>query len=200
VVEGLGPLPSVRKAGDEPITNDGVPLGVYVGDFWRWSASDLLGNTSRGVLAEYLVALALKVPVTGVREEWSPCDLTTPEGITVQVKSAAFVQSWFQKRPSFVSFSIKPARAWDPETNTLASAPARHAQVYVFALLAHTEESSIDPLKLEQWRFFAVSTRRLEERYGERAAISLASLKDLVGEGRRFEELRPEVLAAAASC
>lgn len=70
----------------------------------------------------------------------------------------------------------------------------------MFALLAHTDKPSIDPLKLEQWRFFAVATRKLEERYAERTAISLASLKELAGDGRRFEDLRPDVLAAAASC
>ena len=54
-------------------------------------------NTERGAFAEFLVAIALEVPLTGIREAWSTIDLTTPEGITVQVRSAAYVQSWYQK-------------------------------------------------------------------------------------------------------
>ncbi len=29
-------------------------------DYWKWSSSDLLSNTLRGVLAEYLVVTALR--------------------------------------------------------------------------------------------------------------------------------------------
>ena len=36
-------------------------------DYWQWAFSDLVGNTDRGVLAEYLVAMAVgsEKPVRG---------------------------------------------------------------------------------------------------------------------------------------
>ncbi len=43
-------------------------------DYWTWAFSDVLGNTERGVLAEYFVALALKVDHTP-RKNWLPYDL-----------------------------------------------------------------------------------------------------------------------------
>ena len=38
----------VRKTGEEPLTDGTVTLGVTVGDFWAWSASDLSSNATRG--------------------------------------------------------------------------------------------------------------------------------------------------------
>ncbi len=84
-----------RKTGDEPLHIDGQPLAANVLSFWQWSASDLISNTMRGRLAEYLVACALGV-ADGVRVEWDAYDLRTPSGIKVEVKSAAYVQSWRQ--------------------------------------------------------------------------------------------------------
>ena len=69
--------------------------GTLLG-FWQWAASDLLNNTTRGHLAEYLVGQALSAGPKSVRTEWDSFDLTTPEGVPVEVKSAAFVQSWAQ--------------------------------------------------------------------------------------------------------
>jgi hypothetical protein len=40
--------------GSEPFTRRGLPTGHTVLDFWRWSASELMGNTMRGLVAEFL--------------------------------------------------------------------------------------------------------------------------------------------------
>ena len=46
----------------------------------------------RGVLAEYLVACALGVDTSGVREEWASFELVTPEGLNIELMSAAYVK------------------------------------------------------------------------------------------------------------
>jgi len=49
-----------KKTGDEPFLNAGN--NVYtLRDFWAWAYSDLIGNTERGRLAEFIVAMALGV-------------------------------------------------------------------------------------------------------------------------------------------
>lgn len=45
--------------GNEPFTLHGSDTSIILQDFWRWSCSDLLNNTQRGVLAEFLVHSAL---------------------------------------------------------------------------------------------------------------------------------------------
>ena len=41
--------------GNEPFTLHGSGTSIMLQDFWRWAYSDLLNNTLRGVLAEFLV-------------------------------------------------------------------------------------------------------------------------------------------------
>ena len=146
----LGPLPRVRLSGQEGFRQAGDALGFNVLDFWQWSASDLVSNTLRGVLAEYIVAQALGV-AHGIREEWAPFDLEDPRGITVEVKSAAFLQSWHQERLSTIVFGCPRTRAWDPNAGSYEPEPRRQAKVYVFALLAHQEQATLNPLDLSQW-------------------------------------------------
>src|SRR4051812_9811838 len=91
---------AMRRTGDERFTRGDHDLGFALRDFWCWSTSDLLNNTTRGVLAEFLVAQALGVPTTGVREPWAAYDLETEDRLKVEVKSSAYLQSWHQKQKS----------------------------------------------------------------------------------------------------
>jgi hypothetical protein len=185
-----------RKATDR-VHRAGHEFGPSLVHFWQWSASDLVSNATRGVLAEFLVAVALGVPLDGVRDEWAAFDLTTPEGITVEVKSAAYVQSWAQRRLSDIVFRTPRTRAWDPDSNLQATEQQRQAQVYVFALLAHTDKGSIEPLDVAQWHFFVLPTETLNRRTRSQHSITLPSLRALAGDGVSFEALREQVLAAA---
>lgn len=194
--DDLGRRVPSRLSGTERLTNAGTGEGRTVLDFWQWSTSDLLGNTVRGVLAEYLVALATGVDLTSTRDEWAATDLCTPEGITIQVKSAAFLQSWFQERLSTISFNVQPRRAWDPNTNRSETTSTRHSDVYIFALLAHRDKASVNPLDTSQWRFYVIPTSTLDARTRSQHSITLGSLERLVGHGRAFNEIRDAVLAA----
>lgn len=193
----LARIPLVRQSGSARLSAHGLGDAGTVLAFWQWSASDLLGNTSRGVLAEYIVALALGVDVRGTRNEWAASDLTTPDGVTVQVKSAAYLQSWYQRRLSTISFNVEPRRAWDPDTNTSSLVPKRHSDVYVFALLAHQDKKSVNPLELSQWQFFVLPTGILDRRTRSQHSITLKSLQALAGGGLAFEQLKGAVHEAA---
>ncbi len=103
------PIKVTRKTGSERLHNNGKKASVQLVDFWRWSASDLLSNATRGVFAEFIIASALGL-ADGVRSEWDPYDLITQKGQRIEVKSAAYLQSWSQKQLSKISFSIRPSR------------------------------------------------------------------------------------------
>ena len=184
------------KSGQERLVSEGKELGFSVLDFWRWSSSDLLSNATRGVLAEFIVAVALEIPLDPVREEWGAYDLTTPEGIKVEVKSAAYIQSWRQDRLSKISFRVPKTRAWDSDSNRQANETQRQADVYVFCLLAPTEQEVIDPLYLDQWQFFVLPTAVLDARKGSQHSITLKSLANLAHGHVDFHQLRPKVLAS----
>ena len=95
------------------------------------------------------------------------------------MKSAAYLQSWGQKRLSAISFDVKPKRGWDARRNVYLDAPARSSDVYVFCLLAHCDKSSVDPRDLSQWRFYVIGARELDDRLGKRQRLSLTSLERL---------------------
>ena len=196
------PLPRLkilRRTGEESIHCDGKSLGFKVLDFWRWSASDLVSNATRGVLAEFIVANALGVSLDGVRDEWGAYDLKTPEDITVEVKSAAYVQSWAQQKLSSISFRVRPTLGWSADTNVFEKDARRQARVYVFAVLAHQDKPSVDPLNVAQWRFFVLPTSVLDARTRSQDSITLRSLETLAGPGLRYDELREAVLRAGAA-
>jgi hypothetical protein len=135
----LSRISPARRSGDEPLHSNGDSLGITLLDFWRWSSSDLVSNATRGVLAEFIVAHALGIALDGVRNEWDAFDLITYEGITVEVKSAAFIQSWAQRSLSTIVFRVPKTRAWSADTNVQAKESRRQAQIYVFALLAQKD-------------------------------------------------------------
>jgi hypothetical protein len=128
-----------------------------------------------------------------VGDEWAAYDLETPSGIRIEVKSAAYLQAWHQERPSRIAFDTRPTRAWDPKTNILAAEPSRQADVYVFALLAHLEKATLDPLDVSQWQFFVLPTPVLDGRTRSQHSIALVSLQVLCDHCLGFDELAEAV-------
>ena len=185
------------RTGIEPLHSDGQNLGVSVLDFWRWSASDLLSNATRGRFAEFIVARALDIPLDQVRDEWGAYDLLTPECIGVEVKSAAYIQSWHQSKPSIISFRVPKTRAWNPDTNLQETEARRQAEVYVFALLEHSDQATIDPLNVNQWHFFVLPTAVLDSRTRSQHSITLRTLMALSGGAVTYSELKRTVQTAA---
>ena len=161
--DGLPPLQVPRKTGIEPFRCGDFLLNRTLLDFWRWSSSDLVNNALRGVLAEYIVACALDLP-DSTRIEWDAFDLKTPQGLTLEVKSAAYLQSWQQKALSQITFGIQPTRAWEAATNDYTGELRRQADIYVFCLLHHQDKATVDPLDMAHWTFFLLPTSVLDEK------------------------------------
>lgn len=182
-----------RKEGEERFHINGNKLDFDVLSFWQWASSDLISNATRGIVAEYIVARGLGLAERGVRDGWAAFDLETPSGVKVEVKSAAYVQSWHQKRLSSIMFMTPKTRAWDADTNIQSSESKRQADVYVFALLAHTDKTTIDPLNLDQWRFYVLPTATLNGRTRSQHSITLRSLEKLCSEAITYAGLSKAV-------
>ena len=165
-------------------------------EFQAWACGDLLANTTRGLLAEYIVATAVGTLKTK-RVEWDKYDLTI-DGIGVEVKSAAYVQSWEQTVPSVISFDIGPKTGWDAGTNTYAASPGRSAAVYVFCLLNGTDSHHVDPLDVAQWMFYVLPTSVLNREVPEQKTIRLRPLKALGAHPCTYDQLKAAIDVAAA--
>lgn len=185
---GFPHLPVTKKSGAEHFRKNENSLDLTLLGFWRWSASDIVSNATRGILAEYIVANALGL-AEGVRGAWDAVDLKTKSDIKIEVKSAAYLQSWYHKKLSTISFGIRPTRFWDAGTNKLAMELKRQADIYVFCILNHKEKDSLDPLNLEQWEFYILSASVLDKKYPTQKSIGLASLLKLNPLIAKYEEI-----------
>ena len=179
--------------GDESFRAGRESVGATVLDFWRWSGSDLLSNAWRGVLAEFLVARALDL-THKPRVEWDAYDLETRTGVTVEVKSAAYVQVAGANAapPAKVRFDIRP-REWVYYATTNESRklpePRRLADVYVFCVLRREDLAAddTDPLDIDQWEFYVIARTLLDRKARKQKTIGIKPLLSLVQHARRRE-------------
>ena len=162
-------MPEQSKEGERTSTGD-----MQISDFnafYRWNSGHLLENRTRGAFAEWLVHRALNIN-SEFREEWAPVDANY-NGITLEIKSAAYEQSWPQERPSSIVFSMRQ----------------RVSDLYVFCLMrGHTPED------LDHWDFWVVPTRALPDQ----DSISLNPLKEIFGDAVSIAGLKPLIDAQCA--
>jgi len=175
----LDKIEQTIKNGDEPLLCQNNRLQITIKDFWAWSASDIMSNTTRSRFAEFIVATATNVDLRIPRQEWESYDLLTPEGIKIEVKSSAYIQSWYQKEISKIIFSIKPARYWNSSNGEQESIAIRHADIYVMCLLKNKDQSTINPLDMDQWDFYVLSRQELDNYKRSKHSITLKSLENL---------------------
>lgn len=167
-------------------------------DFWAWAYSDLLQNTTRGVLAEYILAVLLGIDDTP-RNPWDAYDLKLEDGTTIEVKTMSKLQGWVQKKLSEPRVILSPTRAWDPLTGEMKIEPTFNADIYIFCYYHFDSHEKANPLDMEQWLFFIMSQSQLISVLNGRKSVSL---KDLHKNGWKFvnaSELSTEVNLLAES-
>ncbi len=162
--------------GNELFCGQGVRKSLRLLDYWRWSGSMLLDNTSRGILAEFLIAAALDLHKKP-RIEWEECDLIMKSGTKIEVKSSAYVQSWKQIRPAVIQFAIAPHKSWDTETGKYREDIKRWANIYVFCVFKGKKPLHV--LDTSKWEFYVLPTEVLNREVPEQKSIRLNSLKKL---------------------
>lgn len=166
----------IRPTDPQPLDGSEMFTGTdaTVAQFWAYAMRDLRTNTTRGFLAEFLVAKA--VGATGVQPEWNSFDVLTPDGVKVEVKSSAYLQSWAQRTLTPPVFNRLTARSWAFEDGE-AEERSHNADVYVLALQAVQSHDEYDPLDTLQWEFYVLPVSTLAAR-GYRS-ITLNALRKI---------------------
>ncbi|WP_073807868.1 hypothetical protein [Kitasatospora sp. CB01950] len=188
------PLPDgwLAPAALAPLDGSEVFRGGDAGsvlDFWRYAMPDLRTNTTRGLLAEFLVHRA--VGATTRNQEWESFDVPAPGGLRIEVKTSAYLQVWGQRALSRIQFSRLRGRVWTPEEGTAAE-PSYNADVYVFALHTALSHADYDPLDVAQWSFYVTS--RADVANG-RDSAGLATVRRLCGDPVGYRELAGRISA-----
>jgi hypothetical protein len=181
------PPPPVRLDPTTSFHKGGSLLGehAHVLDFWSWAFSDLRQNSVRGHLAEYIVGLALGVRLT-VRSAWDDYDLLVPAGtvargpVRLQVKSAAYLQAWGQRKLSAITFGGLRRRPfpWSADQGfVLGETKCPKADVFVFAIETARRHDDYDPLEINQWAFRVLPAHLITQ-----DTLSLGTLSRLASE------------------
>jgi len=183
------PIEFTKKTGNEVFTIDGKTQKFKLLDFWGWAFSDLTNNLLRGALAEYIVAEALGI--SNVRDQWSLWDLEY-RGKKIEIKSSSYYQSWKQDKPSHIAFDISESYPYDnPEDKKIVK--KRRSDLYVFAHLKHDDKKTLNPLELNQWDFYIIQTKTLNEKVPKQKTIGLTSLKKLNPIETNYENLKKTI-------
>jgi hypothetical protein len=184
---------SVKLKCDSNFKNSTPLLNKHiVSDFWQWAYSDLLQNTTRGVLAEYIVAVLLGVDKTP-RNPWLPFDLKLNDGTTIEVKTMSRLQAWAQKQLSDPKVVISEKRSWNPDTGILEQTPSLNADIYVICYFTSEEHLAADPLNLDQWIFFVLVKKEVGEVLKMSKSISLKALNKMNKRPLKAPELQNEI-------
>lgn len=159
-------------AGDEKF--DGG--GFLVQDFWRWAMADLRMNTTRGYLAEFLVARAVGGDET-LRVEWAGWDVKgpPPAQTRIEVKAAGYLQSWTQAQPSRPRFGVGvgvPEKAWDEDAGAYVVMPEGRVHVWVFALHTCRDPRAYDVRDVAAWEWWVAPHYRVRDLDQKTAALS----------------------------
>ena len=185
----LPPVPTIPMNGNECFHSSGEEIGFNLIEFWQWTGSHLISNTTRGNLAEFIVSKGLGID-SKVRSTWEEYDLITKNGLRIEVKSSSYLQAWGQKRYSRPVFGIAPSRAWKPDVGGRAKKAKRHSDVYIFCLLNHKDQSTIDPLNVSQWTFLILPTSILNKHCPNQKTITLGKIRKLGATEVSYDRLK----------
>jgi len=148
-------------------------------NFWKWAFSDLRMNNLRGVFSEWQVAVLLDIPLDD-RDSWAPYDLKSSDGVSIEVKSAAYLQAWSGSSISNnIRFTGLKGRTWTPEEG-FSESQSFNADLYVFCLQTEKNPDNWDAFNLNQWRYFLLPKPVLEE--WNQKSIGLSRLKERADE------------------
>jgi len=185
-------IPIKYSRGKTAFISNEVDINFTLLDFWAWAFSDVLTNTARGILAEFIVAKALDIDVKKPREAWAKFDLEYKD-CGIEVKSASYHQRWFQKRMSTISFNVPKRRAWNADTNQLEEKSQRQADFYVLSLLSEKDRTKINPLNINQWKFWIIETEFFNNRKRSQHSITYNSLIKEIGEPVCYHQIKKTI-------
>ena len=92
---------------------------------------------------------------------------------------------------SIISYNVPSTKAWDENTNIQEKDSKRQASFYVLCLLNEKTRELVNPLNIDQWRFWVIATQFFDKRKRSQKSITYNSLIEEVGESISFKEIKP---------
>ena len=154
----------------------------------------LVTNVLRGHVAEAIVALALEPEWHWCAADYAAWDFERADGLRLEVKQSAYLQSWASTPGSKVqpSFDVR-GRTGRWEGATCIDEVGRPAHLYLFCY--HDRRDGLaDHRDPRQWKFYVVTAKSLPQI----KRIGIAPVRRLAA-SCTFDELERQVAVAALS-
>ena len=161
-------------------------------DFWRFHYSNIYDIQGR--IAEFIVAKALGIHTSQNDQYWTLWDMTYND-IKVEVKETSYYHSFNEKGKysNYRSFGIGMAHGSYDATKSGNTEYKRQSDVYIFCLnTGYTAEESY-PLNLNNWEFYIVPTRVIDEKCGTNKSITLNRIKNMGFAPKRYDEIKTTI-------
>lgn len=155
-------------------------------DFWKWAFSDLVENTTRGILGEFIVGIALGLDMSKVKYNWGVCDLIQPDGTKIEVKTSAYLQTWNESKLSNIGFSRLKTR--NQNGLDLRDKKDYNSDYYIFCIQTAKSHQEYNQFNLDKWQFKIVEKASLAKKNTD--SISLNSLQKIAPDTFSFGSLR----------
>lgn len=158
--EGIKHIIIDKKSGRENFTYDNKILPYTLKDFWSFQYSNLISSKIRDDISKFIVAKALNITDRKF-EYFDGHDLTSKEGIPINVRSASYITLEEEETTKEISFNI---------------GKKRQGFIYVFCVLSHRTKEDLNPLNINQWEFYIMAKSNLEKIVGDDEKITLKKL------------------------
>ena len=185
--------------GQESFVLNGEKMGFNVLDFWRFQYSNL--SDLEGRVGEFLVAMVLGKESGDNNNGWTLWDINYGDK-RVEVKTTSYYKTWrkegtYSEVRTFGIQQTYPNEDGNPNTysENKEKVKVRNNDIYVFVINIGKTKEEADPLNLNNWRFYVVTTKRINDECGSNKTISLQKVQKISGHpnGLMFDELKAKV-------
>lgn len=179
--------------GNERFTHNGNDLGLSVMDYWKFQFSNLIDNL--GFVAEFLIAQALNKDEPDNCMGFTLYDIDY-RGRRIEVKATSYYQA-FKKSHIISEHRVFSIRKTHIEYQNSKSPLARQNDIYIFCLDKGRTKETANPLNLENWDFYVVPTKVINEQFGNQKTLSLKRLIKIekYGVGLTYDKLKETINA-----
>lgn len=129
----------------------------------------IMGNLYRPHYVERMVAIGLGDGFKLVSANWAGWDIESNEGVRVEVKQSAALQTWTENqsgngKTTKGSFDIAPRKGYFTlDGGEWISQPGRLADIYILAWHPVVDQVEADHRDHTQWLFFVVPSEQLPQ-------------------------------------
>lgn len=180
-----------QLTGDEEFTFDNKELGFNMLDFWKFHFSNIYNMQSK--IAEFIVSKALGLNEAQNCDYWTLFDMLY-KGFRIEVKETSYYHPWNENGnvSNKRSFDIKKANS-NYEDEESENRYERQNDIYIFCVNNGKNQKESYPLNLDNWDFYIIPTKIINEQCGDAKSVSLGRLKNMGYSAKNYFEIRSEV-------